>query len=74
MDFPIGEKLLHLIVNPGTAPSPLPDGTPKWLPSRCHNWYRPRETCKLNAKFRSKRSNREYGPTFLDFPLFQGIF
>ena len=28
----------------------------------------------MNTKFRSKRSNRENGPTFLDFPLFQGIF
>ena len=33
MDFPIGKKLFHLIVNPGMAPSPLPDGTPRWLPS-----------------------------------------
>ena len=33
MDFPIGKKLFCLIVNPGTVPSPLPDGTPRWLPS-----------------------------------------
>ena len=33
MDFPIGKKLLHLIVSPGTAPSPLTDGTPRCLPS-----------------------------------------
>ena len=33
MDFPIGKKLFYLIVNPGTALSPLPDGTPRWLPS-----------------------------------------
>ena len=38
------------------------------------NWYKPQETCKWNTKFRSKASNRENGPTFLDFPLFQGIF
>ena len=25
-------------------------------------------------KFRSESSNREKGPTFLDFPLFPGIF
>ena len=41
MDFSIGKKLFHLIVNHGTAPSPLPDGTPRWLPSYC-NWYKPR--------------------------------
>ena len=33
MDFPIGKKLFYLIVNPGTALSPLPYGTPRWLPS-----------------------------------------
>ena len=38
------------------------------------NWYKPRGTCNWNAKFRSKLSNREKGPTFLDFPLFLGIF
>ena len=31
MDFPIGKNLFHLIVNPGTAPSPLPDGTPRCM-------------------------------------------
>ena len=30
--------------------------------------------CKWNTKFRSKRSNRENRPTFLEFPLFPGIF
>ena len=29
MDFPIGKKLFYLIVNPGTALSPLSDGTPR---------------------------------------------
>ena len=38
------------------------------------NWYKPRETCTWNTELRSKRSNRENGPTFLDLPLFQGIF
>jgi len=38
------------------------------------NWYKLRETCNWNAKFRSKRSNRENGPNFLDFPLFLAIF
>ena len=28
----------------------------------------------MNTKFRSECSDRESGPTFLDFPLFQGIF
>ena len=37
------------------------------------NWYKVRETCKWNTKFRSERSNWENGPTFLDFPLFPGI-
>ena len=32
-DFPIGEKLLYLIVSSGSAPNPLPDETPRWLPS-----------------------------------------
>ena len=30
LDFPMGKKLFHLIVNSGTA---LSDGTPRWLPS-----------------------------------------
>ena len=38
------------------------------------NWYKLRETCKWNVKFRSERSNRVSGPTFLDFPPFLGIF
>ena len=37
-------------------------------------WYKLRETCKWNVKFRSERSSRENEPTFLDFPLFLGIF
>ena len=38
------------------------------------NWYKPPETCKLNAQFRSECSNRKNEPAFLDFPLFLGIF
>ena len=38
------------------------------------NWCKVRETCKWDTKFRSDRSNRENGPTFLDFPSFPGIF
>ena len=38
------------------------------------NWCKLRETCKWNANFRSERSNRENGPTFLDFRFFPGIF
>ena len=38
------------------------------------NWYKVQETCKWNTKFLSENSNRENGPTFLDFPLFPGIF
>ena len=75
MDYLIGKKLFHSIVNPRTAPSPLwmwhQDGRQignNW------NWYKVRETCKWNTKFRSENSNRDNGPTFLDFPLFQGIF
>ena len=75
MDYLIGKKLFHSIVNPRTAPSPLlmwhQDGRQignNW------NWYKVRETCKWNTKFRSENSNPDNGPTFLDFPLFQGIF
>ena len=34
LDFPIGKKLFHLIVNSGKAfTTALTDGTPRWLPS-----------------------------------------
>ena len=36
--------------------------------------HKKRVSHKWNMKFRSKSSNRENGPTFLDFPLFSGIF
>ena len=128
LDFPIGKKLFHLIINHSIAcmtgalwakwgeldisrgerhqREARDEGRrkhrvrPAWLIKRlscrlttvprqaryptghqdgCRfgnnwNWYNPRETCKWNTKFRSKRSNRENGPTFLDFPLFRGIF
>ena len=36
--------------------------------------HKKRVSHKWNMKFRSKSSNRENGPTLLDFPLFPGIF
>ena len=40
MNSPIGKKLFHLVVSPGPpqpalAWCPLPEGTPRWLPT----WY-----------------------------------
>ena len=75
MDFSIGKKLFHLIVKPGTAPSPLPDGHQDGCRIRSDwNWYKIRETCKWNTKFRSERSGWGNGLTFLDFPFFPAIF
>ena len=69
MDFPIGKKLLHLIVNvtPVRHPARYPTGHQDgFRVDNNWNWYKVRETCKWNTKFRSERSNRENGPTFLD--------
>ena len=38
MDFLVGKKWFHLIVNPGTAPSPLPDGTFRAEKRNEHAW------------------------------------
>ena len=38
------------------------------------NWYKLRETCNGTRNSVRKYSNRENGPTFLEFPLFLGIF
>ena len=76
MDFPMGKKLLHLMVN--VTPVRHRARYPTGHQDGCRvgnnlNWYKVRETCKWNTKFRSQRSNWENGPTFLDFPLFPGI-
>ena len=64
MEFPIGKKLFHLVVNPGT-----------WLGARLWtwNWYKLQET-SMEHDIPFGNSNRENGTTFLDFPLFLGIF
>ena len=60
MGIPIGRKLFHLIVNPGTA-----DGCRVG-----NNWLQlVWSTRNENTKFRLERSNRENGPTYLDFPM-----
>ena len=62
MGIPIGRKLFHLIVNPGTA-----DGCRVG-----NNWLQlVWSTRNENTKFRLERSNRENGPTYLDFPMGQ---
>ena len=58
VEFPIGKKLFHLVVNPSTWPGARP-----WT----WNWYKLQDIPFAN-------SNRENGTTFLDFPLFLGIF
>ena len=55
MDFLVRKKWFHLIVNPGTAPSPLPDGT--LITHQCE-----RSSCDLRTDLRSislKRSQYE---------------
>ena len=64
MEFPIGKKLFHLVVNPGTWP-----GTRPWT----WNWYELQET-SMEHDIPFGNSSRENGTTFLDFPLFLGIF
>ena len=64
MEFPIGKKLFHLVVNPGTWPGARP-----WT----WNWYKLQET-SMEHDIPFGNSNRENGTTFLDFPLFLGIF
>ena len=64
MEFPIGKKLFHLVVNPGTWPGARP-----WT----WNWYKLQET-SMEHDIPFGNSNRENGTTFFDFPLFLGIF
>ena len=64
VEFPIGKKLFHLVVNPGTWP-----GARSWT----WNWYKLQET-SMEHDIPFGNSNRENGTTFLDFPLFLGIF
>ena len=62
MEFPIGKKLIHFGLKPRYVA--VPDrgpGSGKW------NWL-------IEHDIPFGNSNRENGPTFLDFPLFLGIF
>ena len=63
VEFPIGKRLFHLVVNPGTWRCPTVD------------LELVQTTRNVNgARHSVRNSNRENGPTFLDFPLFLGIF
>ena len=64
VEFPIGKKLFHLVVNPGTWPGARP-----WT----WNWYKLQET-SMEHDIPFGNSNRENGTTFSDFPLFLGVF
>ncbi|MCG8407510.1 MAG: hypothetical protein MI923_20120, partial [Phycisphaerales bacterium] len=64
VEFPIGKKLFHLVVNPGTWP-----GARLWTWNR----YKLQET-SMEHDIPFGNSNRENGTTFLDFPLFLEIF
>ena len=64
VEFPIGKKLFHLVVNPGTWPGARP-----WT----WNWYKLQET-SMEHDIPFGNSIRENGTTFLDFQLFLGIF
>ena len=64
VEFPIGKKLFHLVVNPGTWPGARP-----WT----WNWYKLQET-SMEHDSPFGNSNRGNGTTFLDFLLFPGIF
>ena len=61
MEFPIGKKLFHLVVNAGRSRCPTVD------------LELVQTTRNVNGT-RHSVTNRENGPTFLDFPLFLGIF
>ena len=64
MEFQIGKKLFHLVVNPVTSRCPTVDLE---LVQTTRNVLMKHEIPFGNSK-------RENGPTFLDFPLFLGIF
>ena len=59
VEFPIGKTLFHLVVNPGTSRCPTVD------------LELVQTTRNVNG---TRNSARENGTTFLDFPLFLGIF
>ena len=63
VEFPIGKKLFHLVVNPGTSRCPTVD---------LELVQTTRNVNEHDIPFGN--SNRENGTTFLDFPLFLGIF
>ena len=63
MQFPIGKKLFHLVVNSGTS---------LCLTVDLELVQTTRNVMEHDIPFGN--SNRENGPTFLDFPLFLGIF
>ena len=63
MEFPISKNLFHLVVNPSTS----------WYPT-VDLVQTTRNVSIKNTKFRLEIPTRENGPTFLDFPLFLGIF
>ena len=68
MEFPIGKTLFHLVVNPGTSQCPTDFHTVDLeLVQTTRNE-------KMEREIPFGNSNRENGPTFLDFPLFLGIF
>ena len=63
MEFPIGKKLLHLVLKPGTSRCPIV------------NLELVQTTRNVNGTRHSVRKFQPgNGPTFLDFPLFLEIF
>ena len=84
MYFPMGEKLFHLIINPGTAPSRNISKFVKNTPRRVvfstlfsvfHLVMKHCISCLIYyMKFCSDRSRWENSSTFLDFPLFPRIY
>ena len=63
VEFPIGKKLFHMVVNPGTSRCPTVD------------LELVQTTRNVNGHdIPFGNSNRENGLTFLDLPLFLGIF
>ena len=60
VEFPIGKKLFHLVVNPGTSLCPT---VAAW------NWYKLGETDKWNTKFRSGKQSHLFR-----FSTFSGNF
>ena len=69
-DFSVGKNLFHLIVNAGTAPIPLPDGTPRWLPSR----YKLSHEKRVNGTWNSVQNVPTGKMDFFGFSTFSGNF